>query len=203
MKNILTIEIKDSKTILSLTKVINGESNLMYHKSYYNMSNNRDYDNEIVVKIKNDLIKVGLFHTINEAYLTINTKKTIVQTFKKEIKYNTNIQDEKNNIINALKVKYSSLKVIDLIFSDTSMSLIKKQVNITVELIEKNYLADILKKFKFVDINFTKIIPTIKAIESSSKVNIKKDEKVFSVLVEEKFTQLAIVDDGVLTFSSK
>jgi len=205
MKNILAIEIKDNKTIITLTKLINGKHNLMHHKSYdaKPSKNSSMYDNTIIPKIKNDLVKNNLFNTIDETYLTINTKRTIVQTFKKEFKYDTNLEDEKQNISKALEAKYPSLKVIELVFSDTSIGFTKKKVNVTVEFIEENYLSEILKKFKFADMGVTKLVPTIKVIESLSSLNAGKEEIVFSILVEEKFTQLATVENGAITFSTK
>ncbi len=205
MKNILAIEIKDNKTIASLTREINGEHNLLLHKTYGSkpLLTSILYDVSIINQIKDDLLKMELFETIDESYLTINTKRTVIQTFEKEFKYNVEIGKQKDDIVKTLNKKYPHFKITELIFSDTASSLTKKNVNITVEFVEHEFINEIKKQFKFKGINFNGYIPLIKSIQNSTKSNEVKNGITFSILVEEKFAQLTTIENGIVTASKK
>ncbi len=205
MKNVLAIEIKDNKTIATLTREINGSHNLLLHKTYGSkpLINSIFYDITIIDQIKKDLLKMGMFESIDESYLTINTKRTVVQTFSIELKYGTNIVEKKEEVCKKLGSTYPQFVITELIFSDTNATLTKKDVNVTVEFVEREYMNEIKKQFRYKGLGFNGYIPLIKSIQNATKTNEFDEGITFSILVEEKFTQLTTIENGSITSSKK
>ena len=205
MKNLLAIEIKDNRTIVTLTKFINGKHNLMYHKSYEftPLSKTLAYDVSIVKKIKDDLNKMELFDSIDETSLAINTKKVVVQTFKKEYRYDADLKLEKQKIVDDLKEKRPDWKILKCEFPYENSGFTKKIVNSTIESIEAGYLEEIISAFKFHGIKINKLIPMIDIIKESTKNIAINNGITFVILVEEKFTQLTTFENGSISFSTK
>lgn len=205
MKHILAIEIKDNKTIATLTKYIKGEHNLLFHKTYGSKPLEKSvlYDVSIIENLKEDLFGIGLFESINEAYLTINTKRTVIQTFGINVKYGKEIEREKEELTKILTKKYPQFKICSLELSDFSPQQLDRKISATVEFIEHEYFNEIEKQFRVKGINFTKHIPLITAIKNSSKIKENEHMTTFSILVEEKFTQLTRIENGIVTLSTK
>lgn len=205
MKHILAIEIKDNKTIATLTKYIKGEHNLLFHKTYGSKPLEKSvlYDVSIIENLKEDLFGIGLFESINEAYLTINTKRTVIQTFGINVKYGKEIEREKEELTKILTKKYPQFKICSLELSDFSPQQLDRKISATVEFIEHEYFNEIEKQFRVKGINFTKHIPLITAIKNSSKIKGNEHMTTFSILVEEKFTQLTRIENGIVTLSTK
>lgn len=205
MKTILTVEIKDNKTIATVTKLINGEHNLLLHKTYDSkpLSNSVLYDVSIIKVIKEDLQRMNILEIIDEKYLTINTKRVLIETFNIELKYDSDVESEKEKLRLGLEKKYPHLRINDLILSNNETALTKRIINATVELVEKEYLEEVISQFKFRGIKFDKVVPLIKAIENSTKTRAIENGITFSIIVEEKFTQLVTLENGVVTSAKK
>lgn len=201
MKKILVVEIKDNRTIITLNNIVNGNDNLLLHKIYDSkpLANNINYDFSIIDKIKNDIFKVTNFEEIDEIGLLVNTKRVIVQTFDLEFKYNTSFKIEEKNLKTKFKEKYPQLRVLDVNFTKVDNFLTKKDVKATVEFVDKDYIREIIDQFKLKGIVFTKIIPLLKAIKNSTKLQALKNGITFSVLVEEKFMQLTTMHNNTIT----
>lgn len=204
-QNFLVIEIKDNKTIVTLTKYIDGKYNLMHHKSYEftPLLKSIAFDTTIIKRIKEDLVGAGLFDTIDKTNLTINTNKVVVKTFNDEFKYNVDLEAEKNNILKNLKSKYPNFEILKLEFPYNNSGFTKKVINYTVEQVERDYLKKIISSFKSNGFKITKIIPVIDIIKDSIIKNSIDNGITFSILVEEKFTQLTTFENGSITFSTK
>lgn len=205
MKRILAIEIKDNKTVVTLTKFINGKHNLLLHETYDSkpLKKQEVYDFEIIKSIKNDLKKRNLFDSINESILTLNTRCVAVQTFNHEIKYNTDIKLEEEKITQKLNNKYPEYELLSLIFSDTESSLVTKTISVSIELVNKDNLQLIKNQFKLEGIEFSRVISVTKAIENSIKNQGYEKTSTFSILVEEKFTQSTLLIDGIVSESHR
>ncbi len=205
MKNLLAIEIKDNKIIVTLTKYINGKHNLMYHKSYefIPLQDRIAFNASLIPRIKNDLIELGLFETINKSTLTINTSRVVVKTFKEEFKYDTDLELEKEKFKNKLKNKWPDSEILKLEFPYKKSGFTKKIINSTVESVERSYLKEVVSMFRFNGINISKVVPMLDVIEESMKENSIDKGITFSVLVEEKFTQLTTFENGSISFSTK
>ena len=205
MENILTIEIKDNKTIMTLDKVSNEFHNILMHKIYNSkpLAGNTLYDVTIVEEIKKDLKKINMLDNIDEILLSINTKRVIIETYKKEFKFNTNVNFEKENIKRNLEEKHPTLEITKIMFSDVDVSLTKKNVDVTVEYVEKDFINKIKRQFNNMGLKITKLIPAIQTITNSTKNILKPNLITLSILVEEKFTQLVIIDGGTVKYSVK
>ena len=205
MKNLLAIEVKDNKTIVTLTKFINGKHNLMHHKSYESkpLSSSVAYDGTIVDKIKKDLSDKKLFDSLDKISLSINTKRVVFHVFDNDFKYNVDLDKEKEIIKKRLEKEHPNLEILRLEFPYKRSGYTKKTINSTVELIESDYLREIIASFKVKGIEITNIIPMMDVIKESMKKNAIDDGITFSILVEEKFTQLTTFENGSISFSTK
>ncbi|NQX83430.1 MAG: hypothetical protein HRS50_01790, partial [Mycoplasmataceae bacterium] len=85
----------------------------------------------------------------------------------------------------------------------TDTSLTKKEIHVTAEFVEKEYLQEITNQFKYKGIKFDKTIPLIRSILNSIKTKSIKNGFTFSILIEEKFTQLIIFKSDEIISSVK
>lgn len=206
MKNILAIEIKDNKTVVTLTKYISGMHNLLMHKTYGSkpLASNVMYDNTIVDQVKNDLSKNGLLDLVDETFLTINTKQTYVKPYNFNVNYNTDIQSERELIINKIeKANPEGVEVIDLKLSDDTTTLTNKTVLAVAEMVPSDLLSEIKHQYNLRGIKITKVVSVLSAIENAIKDGSIKHGATFNILLEEKFTQLTTVQDGKVISSIK
>lgn len=206
MKNVLAVEIKDNKTIVTLSKVQNGDYSLILHKLYKSrpLANHVNYDVDIIKQIINDLREINILNDIDEKYLTINSRKVSVTTIDFEYKYNTNLEEKKNDFIKNLQKSNPSVIINHVIFSnEDNATLTKQNIKATIEAAPHDYINDIIKSFKVQGIEFTKIIPVLKSINNSVISESGDEDITISVLVEEKFTQLTLIEKGIITSSIK
>lgn len=207
MKTILSIEIKDNKTVSTLTRIINGESNILLHKTYGSreISNKHSvqYDINIIKSIKDDLEINNLFEQIDESYLTINTNQVAVETKNIELKYDSNLNEVKEFYRNKLVKQYPNLKITKLDIFAQEASLTKKKGTLIIEFIKEEYLKEIVDQFAAKDIKFKKIVPLIETIKNATLLETERNETALSIVVEEKFTQLLIVQSGKVSSSIK
>ncbi len=206
MKNVLAIEIKDNKTIVTVAKVNAGNYNLLLHKQYNSkgLSNEVYYDSEIVKRVKEDLLEMNIFNDIDEKYITFNTKRVGATVRSFEYKYNTDLAVEKERVLRNIKIQQPNVHVNNFLFSkDTDISLTKQNINAVIEVMEIDYRENVLDWYRREGFEFTKVIPITQAIENSVSQKSIEDGITMSVLFEEKFTQLSMVENGKLTYSIK
>lgn len=206
MKNIMTVEIKDNKTIVTIAKRSNGEYSLLNHITYLSrpLTKSNPYDYDIVNRIVNDLKDMNIFNDIDEKYLTINTKHVRFTTYANiEYAYNTDLEEEKAKFKRQLERKFTDLTINKLVYSDTEKSYTKKNISITVEAINTIYQHDIMERFKVSGIKFDGIIPVLDVITNITKKQAIDEGVTHSILLEEKFMQLTSIENGVLISSKK
>ncbi len=208
MKNVLAIEIKDNKTIVTLAKVQKGNYSLLLHKSYGSkpLAKHIDYDVDIIEEIVHDLRDINILNDIDEKYLTVNTSRVHVTTYNVECKYDDEIENEKNKFVHQVSKNNPSAKINYVVFSNNEdVNLTTKIIRATLEATRSDLIDGIVHQFKVKGIEFTKIIPVMKAIHNS--VNLEIDNEIessaISILVEEKFTQLTWIENGLITSSVK
>lgn len=208
MKNRLVIEIKDNKTIVTFSKMRNSNYDLLFHKRYesrFDITISSLYDFKIIDEIINDLTKDNMIDIINEVFLTINTSRIVFESYT--LKYNStdDLQEKKVDFRDKLENKYRDILVKNLIFTSEKINKNSNTLNVvaTAELVEKSYLNDIKAKFREKGLNITDIIPITKIIENSTKTQTINKGIAFSILVEEKFTQLSIFENGKIISSIK
>ncbi len=207
MKNILAVEIKDNKTIVTLTKVDRGNYNLLLHKSYGSkpLATHVYYDTDIIEKIVHDLREINILNDIDEKYLTINTNRVTASTYNFEHKYNTDLDQLKRTFITQLQQENKVAHINQVVFSNSEgVSMTTGNIRATVEAIHVELKEEIVRQFKVKGIEFTKVIPVIQAIKNSViKEMDDYENSAISILVEEKFTQLTWIEDGIVTSSVK
>lgn len=204
MKNILAIEIKDNKTVVTLTKNIDGMHNLLFHKTYGSkpLISNSMYDISIIDQMKYDLSRSNLLDLIEETYLTINTRRTFIHSYNLEINYNTDIDAKLKELKDKLEREYQ-INVIDMKASDNENSLTKKIINVIVEMVPSDYVKEVRSQLNYKGFKINKLVSVIGSIENSTKENSIKNGVTFNILMEEKFTQLTILKDANLISSIK
>ncbi len=206
MKNILAVEIKDNKTIVTVAKVQARNYNLLLHKSYNSKPLNTEtyYDSDIINEIVNDLKQMNIFNDIDEKYLTINTNRVTITTMNMEYKYNTDLDQSKEQFRQHILRNNKTAHINELIFSkENDISLTKQNITATVEAMHSDYINQIEKEYKQKGIEFTKVIPIMRTIQNATSTKAISDGITISILIEEKFTQLTWIDNGVITSSIK
>ncbi len=199
MKNILAIEIKDNKTIVTVAKEANGNYNLLLHKSFGSkpLDNSVYYDAEIVKRIKEELIQMNIYNDLDEKYLTINTKRVVTTTRSFEYKYNTDLEAEKEKYRRDLERTQPKVHINNLLYSkEDDLSLTKQSITAVIEAMEKEYINNVQDWFRKEGIVFTKVIPITQAIQNAVAKKANENETTISVLIEEKFTQLTWLENG-------
>lgn len=206
MKNVLAIEIKDNKTIVTVAKIANRNYNLLLHKSYGSkpLGKYEFYDSSIISKIKKDLIEMNIYNDLDEKYLTINTKRVATTIRNFEYKYNTDIEEAKEKYHQELLRQEHKVHVNNLMFSkDTDIALTKQNITAIIEAMSLEYYNNILDWYKREGLVFTKIIPITDCIKNAVYKKGVTEEVKMSVLVEEKFTQLTWLENGRITSAIK
>ncbi len=206
MKNVLAIEIKDNKTIVTLAKIQDGNYGLILHKSYGSraLSKGVYYDDEIINNIVRDLREINILNDIDEKYLTINTNKVSITTINlQKQKFNTPLEERKELFINSVKHKNPGIHICEEIYSNSDNYMVNQNVRATLEAVNIEYIEKIKSLFRAKGIEFTKTIPVIRAIQNSVKSEIEEKDSAISILVEEKFTQLTWIEKGVVSSAVK
>lgn len=209
MKNVLAIEIKDNKTIVTLTKIKNGDYSLLLHKTFGSkpLAKHIYYDAEIITRIKEELRIINFVNDIDEKYITINTKKVSISSRIFEHNYNHSFKETKENFINQLKRENPKLHIGHVIFSrDGEGALTKQNISATIEATQKEYINEILNLYKKEGITFNKVIPVVQTIENSVKEYVgdaHSEDVCVSVFVEEKFAQYTAISKGKIIYSMK
>ncbi len=214
MKNVLAIEIKDNKTIVTLSKVLkNGNYSLLLHKQYGSKklissatgsTSSVQYDYSIPEKIANDLQQMNIFNDIDEKLLTINTQMVAIVVQNSEYKYNTDLVEAREKLLSNIKRTSPNVHLNNLVFSkDSDISLTKQNISATMELLHNDYINNIIDSFKKKGIEFTKIVPITQAIQNAAEKKSIDYGITMSVLVEEKFTQLTWLEQGRIVSSLK
>ncbi len=206
MKNVLAIEIKDNKTIVTLAKVQDGDYSLLLHKSYGSkaLATHVYYDSEIIDKINTDLREINILNDIDEKYLTINTNRVIVSSEDFEYKYNTDLDTKKMEYVQNLERTNPTVSINHIVFSnEEGVALTKQNIRATFEATTSDYINDIKNQYRAKGIEFTKIIPVMRSIQNSVISESGDEDITISVLVEEKFTQLTLIERGMVTSSIK
>lgn len=206
MKNILTIEIKDNKTVATLTKVNKGKKTLLMHKVYGSnkLKSIYMYDNSKIDDLKSDLSRANLFDSIDETYLSINTQITFVNDVKFEAKYNTTIEEQKEFIARNIHNKsHIDVDITDIKLNETNSAFTRSNIVATVEYLPSEYVREIKHQFNLRGIKITKLVPVITAISNSTKEKSTKNGTTVNVLLEEKFTQVTLMKDGNFVSSQK
>ncbi len=208
MKNVLAIEIKDNKTIVTLAKALgNGNFSLLLHKQYNSkrlISSTVQYDHSIIDKIVSDLKEMNILNDIDEKLLTINTQKVAMVVQNSEYKYNTDLIEAREKYQKEIERKSPGVMVNNLLFSkESDISLTKQNISVTLELMRHEYMNNIIDSFNKQGIKFTKVVPITNAIKNASTEYSIEDGITMSVLVEEKFTQLTWLENGRIASSLK
>ncbi len=206
MKNVLAIEIKDNKTIVTLAKVERGNYSLILHKSYGSkpLSKSVSYDRDIVEAIYRDLRELNITNEIDETLLTINTIKTSVSTNTFGVSYNQSIDSFKEDFETYINTKYSNLNFSKIEYStNEDIALTEKKVIATVEGTPNEYYNEIVDLYKQKGIKITKVVPTLDAIKNSVAKYADEHRSTISILVEEKFIQLTWINNNKITSAVK
>ncbi len=206
MKNVLAIEIKDNKTIVTLAKVERSNYSLILHKSYGSkpLSKNVSYDSDIVDAIYRDLRELNITNEIDETLLTINTIKTSVSTNGYNISYNKPLEELKEHFKERIKAKYKTLTFTKIEHAeDENIALTQQKLISSVEGVPTEYVNEVVSLYKQKGIRITRIIPTLDAIKNSVAKYADEHRSTISILVEEKFIQLTWIKDNKITSAVK
>ncbi|BDU67564.1 MAG: hypothetical protein TYPL_2170 [Candidatus Tyloplasma litorale] len=178
MKNILLVEIKDIKTIVTLVRFIN-ENNyvLLFHKKFKSTSNSNEYNYLTILKIKKVLENEKLFNLIDKTYITFHSKINLIQIEKNQSKEKL----ERNNYDCKITKFTSYIKNGEFLY----------------ESINKKYLNEIFQYFEFYEFKNIEFISSLDAIQNSIRKHALEDNQIYlSISLEEKFTQLTMIENG-------
>ncbi len=205
MKNVLTVEIKDNKTIVTVAKVGNDDYSIVMHKSYSSKAlSGVNYDTDIPKFVNRDLKSLNIINNIDEKILTINTSKNSISTYQFESKFNADIEEDKKTFLRMKQYEHPKLDFMTKEFySGLDMNLTSQKVYATLEAVHDDYKKDIVDSFKQNGIKFNSVMSTIDSIKNSLKAYEAKDESIVSILVEEKFIQLTWIRNGNVSSAIK
>ncbi len=205
MKQVLTIEVKDNKTVATLAKVKNGNIDLLMHNTYGSkpLSTHHHFDEQIAKNIKADLREINFINDIDETYLIVNSQDVTISTYDFDFRYNEDIEVSKERVKNKIIRDNPSVHISHLLTLVDDQSLTKKSIRTILEASKKDYIQEIRSAFYTEGIVFTKVIPVLQAIKNSVIDKTGDTDSIVSILVEEKFTQLTWITKGVITSSVK
>ncbi len=204
MKNVLAIEIKDNKTIVTLAKVDNGDYSLILHKTYNSKAvKGNNYDGEIVDQLVQDLREINIINDIDETLLTINSSMASIDTMRNNFNYANSNEAITNHIQATVEKQYPMVEIVKIsnLIDETQMTT--KTVWTCIEANKIEFKNEVIRLFKQKGIKFTKIVSTIDAISNSIKHYESATKTTISILVEAKFIQLTWFKNGALTSAVK
>ncbi len=205
MKKVLIVEVKDNRTIATLSKVKDGNFSLLHHKIYGSkpLLAHHLYDEDIPKKIKDDLREINIYRDIDESYLVINTQQVALTHYNIDHKFDADVEAMKENFTNKIVNDNGHLHFSKITFTENSDNVSNKSLDVVVEAMPKDYLNEIIKSFRKNEIVFTRVSSILDTIKDSMNNQIDSYGSNVSILVEEKFTQLTWNKNGKIISSVK